>query len=58
MFDCLIIMKFQSGHRNMAPAWVSSDWKEIRHNKFREKIGFFQFMIAGFDYDWTIMDKE
>ena len=37
MFDCLIIMKFQSGHRNMAPAWVSSDWKDIGHKKFREK---------------------
>ena len=24
----------------------------------RKKIGFLQFMIAGFDYDWTIMDKE
>ena len=32
---------------------------ELGLERYRvQEIGFLQFMIAGFDYDWTIMDKE
>ena len=29
-----------------------------RSQEISRKIGFLQFMIAGFGYDWTTMDKE
>ena len=41
---------------------LTPEWAQIGKisgtRNFEKKIGFLQFMIAGFHYDWTIMDKK